>query len=132
MAEAAGDPGTKTDALRAAFLERGVMIEAADDLGGALGTSTAERIQILNGLSPAETFVVLAHEYAHCLLHRADDGRLHVTLANSKRKPSPLSSAKPSGSKSLMRLATTFICIGAIATLWPRRSTEFSTQRPSF
>ena len=45
----------------------------ADDLGGALGTSTSERIQILNGLSPAETFVVLAHEYAHCLLHRADD-----------------------------------------------------------
>ncbi len=32
-----------------------------------------ERIQILNGLSPAETFLVLAHEYAHCLLHRADD-----------------------------------------------------------
>ena len=72
-AEASGDPGTKTDALRAAILERGIAIEAADDLGGALGTSTSERIQILNGLSPAETFLVLAHEYAHCLLHRADD-----------------------------------------------------------
>ena len=72
-AEASGDPGTKTDALRAAILERGIAIEAADDLGGALGTSTSERIQILNGLSPAETFVVLAHEYAHCLLHRTDD-----------------------------------------------------------
>ena len=72
-AEASGDPGTRTDALRAAILERGIAIEAVDDLGGALGTSTAERIQILNGLSPAETFVVLAHEYAHCLLHRADD-----------------------------------------------------------
>jgi hypothetical protein len=73
VAEASGDPGSKTDALRAAIIERGIAIEAADDLGGALGTSTAERIQILNGLSPAETFVVLAHEYAHCLLHRADD-----------------------------------------------------------
>ena len=72
-AVASGDPGTKTDALRAAILECGIAIEAADDLGGALGTSTSERIQILNGLSPAETFVVLAHEYAHCLLHRADD-----------------------------------------------------------
>ena len=61
---ASGDPGTKTDALRAAILERGIAIEAADDLGGALGTSTGERIQILNGLSPAETFLVLAHEYA--------------------------------------------------------------------
>jgi hypothetical protein len=31
------------------------------------------RIQILNGLSPAEELVVLAHEWAHELLHRADD-----------------------------------------------------------
>ena len=30
------------------------------------------RIQILNALSPAEMFLVLAHEDAHCLLHRAD------------------------------------------------------------
>src|SRR5205823_6235280 len=72
-AQASGDPGTKSDALRAAILARGIAIESVDDLGGALGTATAERIQILNGLSPAETFVVLAHEYAHCLLHRADD-----------------------------------------------------------
>ena len=73
VAQASGDPGTKTAVLRAAILEGGIAIEAADDLGGALGTSTGERIQILNGLSPAETFLVLAHEYAHCLLHRADD-----------------------------------------------------------
>ncbi|MEP7308806.1 MAG: hypothetical protein ABJA98_25140 [Acidobacteriota bacterium] len=73
VAEASGDPGTKTAVLRAAILDRGIAIEPADDLGGALGTSTGERIQILNGLSPAETFLVLVHEYAHCLLHRADD-----------------------------------------------------------
>src|SRR3989442_5869469 len=72
-AEASGDPGTKTAALRSAILDRGIAIEAADDLGGALGTATSGRIQILNGLSPAETFVVLAHEYAHCLLHPAED-----------------------------------------------------------
>lgn len=72
-AEASGDPGTKTVALRSAILDRGIAIEAADDLGGALGTATTRRIQILNGLSPAETFVVLAHEYAHCLLHPVDD-----------------------------------------------------------
>jgi hypothetical protein len=64
-AEASGDPGTKTAALRSAILDRGIAIEAADDLGGAIGTATTGRIQILNGLSPAETFVVLAHEYAH-------------------------------------------------------------------
>ena len=73
VAEASGDPGTKTAVLRAAILDRGIAIETADDLGGALGTSTGERIQILNGLSPAQTFLVLTHEYAHCLLHRADD-----------------------------------------------------------
>ena len=63
-AETSGDPGTKTAALRSAILDRGIAIEVADDLGGALGTATTGRIQILNGLSPAETFVVLAHEYA--------------------------------------------------------------------
>ncbi len=55
------------------ILERGITVESADDLGGALGTSAGGRIQILNGLSPAEELVVLAHEYAHELLHRADD-----------------------------------------------------------
>jgi hypothetical protein len=64
-AEASGNPGTKTAALRSAILDRGIAIEAADHLGGALGIATTGRIQILNGLSPAETFVVLAHEYAH-------------------------------------------------------------------
>jgi hypothetical protein len=72
-AEASGDPGSKTEALRAAIVERGISIETVDDLGGALGTSSGGRIQILNGLSAAEEFVVLAHEYAHELLHRADD-----------------------------------------------------------
>ena len=46
-AEASGDPGTKTAALRSAILDRGIAIEAADDLGGALGTATTARIQIL-------------------------------------------------------------------------------------
>ena len=61
VAAASGDPGKKTDALRSAILKQGIAIGTADDLGGALGTSTRARIQILNGLSPAETFLVLAH-----------------------------------------------------------------------
>jgi hypothetical protein len=72
-AEVSGDPGGKTTALRAAILKRGITVEFADDLGGALGTSAGGRIQILNGLSPSEELVVLAHEYAHELLHHADD-----------------------------------------------------------
>jgi hypothetical protein len=70
---ASGAPGNKTAALRAAIVERGIAVESVDDLSGALGTSSGGRIQILNGLSPAQELVVLAHEYAHELLHRADD-----------------------------------------------------------
>jgi hypothetical protein len=72
-AEVSGDPGSRTATLRAAIVERGIAIESVDDLGGALGTSAGGRIQILNGLTAAEEFVVLVHEYAHELLHRADD-----------------------------------------------------------
>jgi hypothetical protein len=71
--EASGDPGSKTAALRAAIVASGIVVESSDDLDGARGTSAGGRIQILNGLSPAEELVVLAHEWAHELLHRADD-----------------------------------------------------------
>ena len=71
--EASGDPGVKTTLLKAAILGRGIALESVDDLGGALGTSGGGRIQLLNGLSPAMEFTTLVHEYAHELLHRADD-----------------------------------------------------------
>jgi hypothetical protein len=71
--EASGDPGVKTVALKAAILERGIALESADDLDGALGTSSGGCIRFLNGLSPATEFTTLVHEYAHELLHRADD-----------------------------------------------------------
>lgn len=73
VAQAGGDPGASLAALRATILEAGIVIESVDDLGGALGTSSGGCIQILNGLSPAEEFVVLVHEHAHELLHRAAD-----------------------------------------------------------
>ena len=71
--EASGDPGEKTALLKTAILEQGIAIEYADNLGGALGTSSGRRIQLLNGLSPAVEFTTLVHEHAHELLHRADD-----------------------------------------------------------
>jgi antirestriction protein ArdC len=73
IAEASGDPGDRTTTLRSAIIERGISIEYVDDLAGALGTSAGGRIQILNGQSPASEFVVLAHEFAHELLHRSSD-----------------------------------------------------------
>ena len=71
--EATGDPGAKTASLKTAILERGITLESVDDLGGALGTSSGGCIRILKGLSPAMEFTTLVHEYAHELLHRADD-----------------------------------------------------------
>ena len=38
-----------------------------------MGTSSGGRIRLLTGLSPAVEFATLVHEYAHELLHHADD-----------------------------------------------------------
>jgi antirestriction protein ArdC len=70
---ASGDPGRRTQDLRAAIATHGIAIEDAADLDGALGMSVGGRIQILAGLPPAEEFVVLVHEFAHELLHRTAD-----------------------------------------------------------
>jgi hypothetical protein len=51
----------------------GISIGYADDLGGALGLSCGGPIRVLNGLSAASEFAVLAHEFAHELLHRSCD-----------------------------------------------------------
>ena len=71
--EASGDPGARTALLKTAILEQGIAIEYADELGGALGTSSGGCIRLLNGLSPAMEFTTLVHEYAHELL--APSGR---------------------------------------------------------
>jgi hypothetical protein len=71
--EAAGDPGAQTTNLTAAILASGIVVEHVDQLGGALGTSSGGRIQILSGMAPAAEFGVLVHEYAHELLHRSAD-----------------------------------------------------------
>lgn len=63
--EPAGNPGTKTTALKAAITSSSIAIEYGDDLGGVLGLSCGGRIQVLSGLAPASEFMVLVHEYAH-------------------------------------------------------------------
>jgi antirestriction protein ArdC len=73
VAHASGDPGDKIAAMRTAILASGITLEYADDLDGALGTSSGGRIQVLNGLAPAEELMVLAHEWAHELLHRTGE-----------------------------------------------------------
>ena len=72
-ADASGDPGVNTAVLKRAILERGIAVESVDDLCGALGISCGGSIRLLHGLSPATEFTTLVHEYAHELLHHADD-----------------------------------------------------------
>jgi antirestriction protein ArdC len=71
--EIGGDPGNKTASLKAAIVSRNIVVEYADNLGGALGLSCGGRIRVLTGLPPASEFAVLTHEYAHELLHRGTD-----------------------------------------------------------
>ncbi len=63
--EASGDPGARTALLKTVIREQGIAIEYADELGGALGTSSGGCIRLLNGLSPAMEFTTLVHEHAH-------------------------------------------------------------------
>jgi len=72
-AEAGGDPGAATGRLKAAIASRRIAVEYVQELDGALGTSSGGRIQVLAGLQPASEFTVLAHEFAHELLHHGDD-----------------------------------------------------------
>jgi len=71
--EAQGDPGEATARLKVAIASQGIVLEYAEDLGGALGLSCGGRIRVLTGLSTASEFSVLSHEYAHELLHRGND-----------------------------------------------------------
>jgi antirestriction protein ArdC len=72
-AEVTGDPGEHTAALKRAIAAHGISLEYADDLGAALGLSCGGRIRVVNGLPAASEFAVLAHEFAHELLHRSGD-----------------------------------------------------------
>jgi hypothetical protein len=69
-AEIGGVPDTSVASLKAAIASRGILLEYADHLGGALGLSCGGHIRVLNGLTPASEFAVLTHEFAHELLHR--------------------------------------------------------------
>jgi hypothetical protein len=71
--EAKGDPGEATARLKVAIASQGIVLDYAEDLGGALGLSCGGRIRVLTGLSTASEFSVLSHEYAHELLHHGSD-----------------------------------------------------------
>jgi antirestriction protein ArdC len=67
-----GDPKDYTERLKALVVSKGILIEYSSDIAPARGTSEGGKITLLPDLSPAETFSVLVHEYAHSRLHQGD------------------------------------------------------------
>ncbi len=65
-----GEPGQWLLWLKNIVSRAGIEVQYEDDLDGAEGLSRGGRISILSSLPPAESFYVLAHEYAHERLHK--------------------------------------------------------------
>ncbi len=67
-----GEPGQWLDRLEQVVRNAGIELQYEEYLGGAEGVSRGGSIAVLAGIPPAEKFFVLAHEYAHELLHRGE------------------------------------------------------------
>jgi hypothetical protein len=68
-----GDPGMHLAKLQQVVASHGIKL-ITEELVGALGVSIGGTIKLAPGLTPAEEFSVLAHEFAHELLHQGPDG----------------------------------------------------------
>jgi RNA polymerase sigma factor (sigma-70 family) len=64
-----GDPKEHGDRLKAVIADRGITIAYDPSIAPAQGVSLGGRICLMPGLAPAEEFSVLAHEFAHEILH---------------------------------------------------------------
>ena len=69
FAEVNGDPADWLDRLEHLTRCRNIDLKYVPYLGGADGATAGGSICILEGLSPARTFVTLVHEIAHVELH---------------------------------------------------------------
>jgi hypothetical protein len=67
-----GDPGTHLAKLQQLVASHGIKL-VTEELVGALGVSIGGTIKLAPGLTPAEEFSVLTHEFAHELLHQGPD-----------------------------------------------------------
>ncbi len=72
-ARVSGDPGDHLGSLLIAARSAGITVEFSQDLGGADGCSKGGSILLRAGMPPAEQFSVLAHEWAHEILHQNKD-----------------------------------------------------------
>jgi antirestriction protein ArdC len=65
-----GDPCEYVERLSKFAADRGIVLEYAQDIAPARGTSAGGKIKLLPGQSRAEEFGTLAHELAHEMMHR--------------------------------------------------------------
>ncbi len=72
LAATQGDPADHLVRLKAVITDRGIRLRYCEDLDGADGASGGGLILVRSGLTAGEEFAVLAHEFAHELLHQGD------------------------------------------------------------
>jgi len=64
-----GDAARLLPALETAVRSKGIELAYVENLGKAAGVSSKGKVEILSSLDTAQRFSVLAHEFAHELLH---------------------------------------------------------------
>lgn len=79
FAQVRGDPADHLERLKALVKTEGIGLEYAKGLQGAFGVSLKGTIKLLEGMTPAHEFSVLAHELAHELLHKDPKRRAETT-----------------------------------------------------
>jgi antirestriction protein ArdC len=72
FATVTGDPGCYMDRVTSLIAADGIALEYTDRIAPAKGVSYGGRIEILPGMSAAETLAVLVHELSHERLHKAE------------------------------------------------------------
>lgn len=70
FAEVRGDCTAFTAKLDELIVSKGIELQYAESLHGALGMSSGKRITVLSSLEPTKAFAVKVHELAHELLHQ--------------------------------------------------------------
>lgn len=72
FARATGDPGDNITAVEHLIRDAGIQLAYEEIVGGADGVSKKGKIIVRPDLGPAETLMVLIHEYAHERLHQSE------------------------------------------------------------
>ncbi len=72
FAKVRGDPAAHLERLKTMVAERGITLDYSDNMR-AEGLTSGNKIVLRSGLTPAEEFSTLVHEFAHARLHFGDE-----------------------------------------------------------